>query len=63
VRFRIDAYALHQRKVDDDPTVTNREAWEAVPPATHSEKEAIVLGELHSRDDVGHASAPRDEGR
>jgi hypothetical protein len=34
-----------------------------VPPATHGEKEAIVLGELHGRDDVGYAGAPRDEGR
>src|SRR5215211_7131712 len=47
----------------DGTAVTNREAREAVPPATHSNQKAIVLGELHGRDDVGDASAPRDEGR
>src|SRR5688500_8724323 len=62
-RLRIDADALHQRKVNDEAAVTNREAGVAVPPATHGEKEAIVLGELHGRDDVGHASASRYKGR
>jgi hypothetical protein len=63
VRFRIDADALHQRKVNDEAAVTNREAREAVPPATHGDQKAIVLCELYGRDDVGHAGAPRDEGR
>src|SRR5215208_4843277 len=61
-RFRIDADALHQRKVDDEAALTNREAWVAVPPTTHSNQKAIVLSELHGRDDIGHAGAPRDDG-
>src|SRR5215212_4415667 len=62
-RYRIDADALHQREVNDEAAVTNREARKAVPSATHSDQKAIVLGELHGRDDVGHAGASCYKGR
>ena len=50
-------------EVYNDPAVADREAGEAVPPTTHGDQKATVLRELHGCDDVGHASAPRDEGR
>src|SRR5215204_4888792 len=62
-RFRIDADPLHQRKVNDEATVTNREAGVAVPPTTHGDQKAIVLREPHGRDDVGYTGAPRYKGR
>src|SRR5215208_2572366 len=62
-RLRIDADALHQRKVNDEAAVTNREAGVAVPPATHGDQKTIVLRELHGRDDIRHAGAPRYKGR
>ena len=59
----IDAYPLHRREVDDEATVADRVAGEAVPPAAHGDEQAVLSREVNRADDVGHASAARDEVR
>jgi hypothetical protein len=61
--LRIDADPLHRREVDDEATVADRVAGEAVPPAAHGYQQALLSREVDRVDDVGHASAARDEVR
>src|SRR5215203_3020378 len=62
-RFRIDAYPLHRREVNEEAAVADGQAGEAVPPAPYSHQKPCLSREPHGRDDVGHACAARDEGR
>ena len=54
---------LHRPQVDDDAAVADRVAGEAVPPASHGDREAGAPGEPHRRDHVRDAGAARDQRR
>ena len=58
----IDADPSHLTEVDDQAAVHGRQAGEAVPPASHGDRESRPAPEPHGRDDVRHAGAPRDQG-
>ena len=59
----IDAGSPHRARVDDHPTVADREARVAMAPTSERHLEPALTGEAHRRDYVGDAGAARDQPR
>ena len=62
-RFGVDVDGVHQAEIDDDAVVAHRQAREAVTSTADGDRQARLVAERNGSDDVGHALAPRDEGR
>ena len=54
---------LHQRKIDQQTTITDRVAGDVVAAAPHRKQKLRVPRELYSLDDIGSAHALRDDRR
>jgi hypothetical protein len=48
----IDTDALHGREVDDEASVANRVAWEAVASPAHGRLQSIIPGEFYCANNV-----------
>ena len=60
---RVHPDAAHQRHVEHQRAVADREAGDVVAAALDREQEAVLARERDAGDDVGHAEAARDRRR
>ena len=60
--LRIDAYAVHQRQVDHQSSITDGITRRAVTTPANRGQKAILTRKIHALNDVGHAGATRNQG-
>ena len=56
----IDPDAFHAREIDDDATIADGTATDAMPTAAHSHEQMVVASELDGSHDIDHAGATHD---
>jgi hypothetical protein len=59
----VDRHRSHQAEVDHQPVVTGGGTRRVVGPATHSDLQTLLAGEVHRGDHIGPVDASRDDSR
>ena len=60
---RIDPYALHHRKIDNETIIDAAESGSIMAAATNGDGQILLAAEVHSRDHIGRVGAARDQMR
>ena len=60
---RIDPYALHHRKIDNETIIDAAEPGSIMAAATYGDGQILLAAEVHSRDHIGRVGAARDQMR
>ena len=60
---RVNAHALHQREVDDQPVVDAAEPRPVMAAAADGDRQPVVAAEIDRRNDVSGIGAARDQER